>query len=55
MAGEKNPGAKITQDIVNEIRRLHKEGYALKAISKKYNISKANICLIVNYKTWRNT
>jgi len=53
MAGDKNPSSKLTRNIVNEIRYLYEnEGYKLGQLSDKYNVSKANICLIVNYKTW---
>lgn len=53
MSGCKNPSAKLTQEMVNEMRNLYRHHkYNLKQLSEKYKVSKANVCLIVNYKTW---
>jgi len=43
---------KLSWEKVSHIRKLHKKGVSGIELSKKYNISRANVSLIVNNKTW---
>jgi len=53
VAGENNPHAKLTFDIVSQIREDWSTGkYKKKQLAKKYNITPASISDIVNFKTW---
>jgi hypothetical protein len=53
--GELNKSSKITNEIVLEIRRLHKtENISSRKLSLKFNLSKSNILNIVNKKTWKH-
>lgn len=50
--GQKNDSAKLTDEQVKEIRRLAESGMTQKSIAKKFNVSRANVCVIVNRKRW---
>ena len=51
--GEKHPGAKLTWEIIKEIRRLYNTGsYTQRKLAKIFNIDFGNIYYIVNNKTW---
>lgn len=53
--GEDINFAKLTKDIVREIRDRHtNEGIKQKDLAEEYGISKANVCLIVNRKSWKH-
>lgn len=53
LPGSSNPAAKLTENSIKEIRKLHKTGnYTLKEIGKMFNVTAANISYIVNRKTW---
>lgn len=52
-AGEKNPAAKLTQDEVKEIRRLHSEGiWTYRQLGDKFQVSFVMIGYIVKGKNW---
>lgn len=51
--GEKSGLAKLNREIVMEIRKYYSSGeYTCASLARKYNISPANVCLIINNKTW---
>lgn len=50
-SGVHNNMAKITEKIVKDIRKRAKTELQ-KDLAKEYGLSKANVCLIVNRKTW---
>jgi hypothetical protein len=52
-SGDKNSQAKITWEIVNQIRLEHLNGVSQKDLRTKYNISSAQISNIVNNKAWK--
>jgi group I intron endonuclease len=52
--GSKNPGAKLTEEDVIEIKKMFKEGYKGCEISKKFNVCTAAISLIKNGKAWKH-
>lgn len=46
--------SKLKENQVIEIRVLKKEWFTATELSKKYNMSLANICDILNYKIWKH-
>lgn len=51
--GERNPAVKLTQEIVEEIRRDHKGHYGESArLARKFGVSTTQICDIVHGKCW---
>lgn len=52
--GIKHGMAKLTDNNIREIRQLRKEGYTLKTISAKYNVTESNISGIAKGKTWKH-
>jgi len=50
--GEDHPMAKLTENDVIEIRRLHATGIKSKDMEKRFGISQASVSLIVNRKGW---
>lgn len=53
-SGTSNPKAKVDHKIVHGIREMRNNGILLKVISKKYNISVAQVSAIANNKYWKN-
>lgn len=45
---------KLTQDIVDNIRKDHDDGVRYRALAQKYKTSLANISLIINHITWKH-
>ena len=53
--GSKNPGSKLTEKEVIEIRKKYKPFiYTKPMLAKEYNISEKNIDLILRRKTWKH-
>jgi len=53
-AGESHNRAKLTNEIVLEIRRLYSNGgYSYADLGRLFRVTKENISYIVNRKTWR--
>jgi hypothetical protein len=52
--GELNGQAKLCEHDVREIRRKYAEGIVQVALAKEYNVTQANISLIVTKQKWRN-
>lgn len=51
--GSANPVARLTEQDVLEIRRLHREeGLTHRALADRFGVARSNITLIVNGKTW---
>lgn len=53
-SGELNGHAKVTEDIVREIRRLHQQGMKIVELSRRYNLSIAQTSRIANYQRWKH-
>ena len=54
-AGSKNGRAKLTDDNVLSIRRMHhKEGVPVKDIMKKFDMSKVQLCAILRGDSWQH-
>jgi group I intron endonuclease len=53
--GEKNPQAKLTKQLVLEIRnKYHSNQYTKTALAQEYNISRSQINRIISNNTWKN-
>jgi hypothetical protein len=52
--GENHHSAKLTEDLVREIRKLHQEGVSQNELAQRYNIRPKAINYIVNRKTWKH-
>lgn len=51
--GEQLPQTKINESIVRTIRSEYATGkFTMKQVAKEFGISNANVCLIVNRKSW---
>ena len=48
----RRPSAKITDEQVLTIRGLHGQGMLMKEIAKRFSVSRSNISMIINKKTW---
>jgi len=54
-SGDKNPSAKLNWEIVNEIRKLYKEGnISYRKLAQKYNVSSYTIECVIKYKSWKD-
>ena len=51
--GELNPRAKLSEDQVRLIRTLVADGEQQSSVARKFQVSTATICLIVNRKLWK--
>jgi hypothetical protein len=54
LRGARNGMAKVTEDQVREMRRLHAEGQSLLSLSKVFGVHKKNIGMIVRRITWKH-
>lgn len=53
-SGAGNGRSKLTWPKVNKIRKLYKtNNYTLKQLATMYNVKPPTICMIVNYKSWK--
>lgn len=52
--GERNAAAKITTDIVCEIRRLRERGLTLSAIGARFGVCKQTVANVVSRNNWRH-
>lgn len=52
--GERNGRAKLTPDIVMEIRSIRPYGELRIKVADKYGVSKDTICNIITRKTWNH-
>lgn len=52
--GTKNPNAKMTPEIVRQMRAEHRGGALQVPLARKYGLSQASAWAIVNHKTWRD-
>lgn len=53
--GERHPASKLTNEQVQQIRKLWKIGHRnIRVIARNFNISQANVRKIVEGKTWRH-
>ena len=50
--GERNPQAKITEEIVRQIRRLAADGELQKVIAARFGLTRTAVTLIVGRKRW---
>jgi hypothetical protein len=44
--------AKINKEIADQIREDRKQGYTLRQLTNKYNLTKSTLSYIINYKIW---
>jgi group I intron endonuclease len=54
-SGENNGQAKLTWEIVREIRRLAKEGILQKELARRFNTSTGYMSTLINNKSWRES
>jgi|GEM_PF-4658855 len=52
---EQHPNAKLTQEQVNQIRRLVAEGVDRKSLVVRFGVSKSTIAAIIKGNAWQNT
>lgn len=52
LPGEKNPAAKLKEEDVIEILRLHREGVSYRLLSQKFGVCQSEIGMIITRKTW---
>jgi predicted transcriptional regulator len=52
--GEHRYNAKLTDDLVREIRRLHQEGMRGRAIGKAFGLTESAVSAIVRGKAWKH-
>lgn len=52
--GEKNPKAKLNEEIVKNIRKDFVDGLTQNKISQKYNVPWSTVHNIVTYQTWKH-
>lgn len=52
--GEHRYNAKLTDDLVREIRRLHQNGMRGRAIGKAFGITESAVSAIVHGKSWKH-
>lgn len=50
--GETHPLSKLTESDVRTIRQLHKAGWSMNRLAKRFDVTSANISAIVKRKTW---
>lgn len=50
--GEKHPGAKLTEEIVHQLRRRRREGAFFREIAEEFGIPKLTVWDAVSRKTW---
>lgn len=48
-----HPNAKVTQEQVDEMRRLHSQGVPTSAIIERFPIGKSSVNDILRYRTWK--
>ena len=54
MRGEKQHLAKLTAEIVREMRKIRNEGMTLKAIADRYSVTKGCVHWVIMRKTWKH-
>jgi group I intron endonuclease len=52
-SGDKGPNARLTWEIVNQLRKDYQEGLTQKQLSQKYDLGTGHVCNIVNNKQWK--
>ena len=52
--GTNHNGVKLTEIEVLAMRCSSKEGATQRAIASRYNVTQANVCAVVNRKTWKH-
>lgn len=52
--GSKHHGAKVTEEDVKDMFALREQGLTHKQIAEKYNMSRPNVTVILNGRTWQN-
>lgn len=54
LKGSRHHNARLTDELVLEIRRLHTEGYRTSDIAREFNVSPNHLYTIFNNKSWRH-
>ena len=52
VSGESHWKSKLTEKMVKEIRRLHKEGFTQASIGRYFGVERATIYKIIHGLTW---
>jgi IS30 family transposase len=52
--GESHGSAKLTEAQVRQIRRLHREGAAVKRIAEAFGVSTVTVQSIIQRKSWKH-
>lgn len=52
--GVKNPSVKLTEEKVQEIRKLHSKGVSTKTLAEKFRVATHTICQIASGKAWKH-
>lgn len=52
--GSRHGIAKLTEELVREIRSLHEAGVSQREIGNRFGVTQANVNLVVTRKTWRH-
>jgi hypothetical protein len=52
--GSRHGSAKLTEDAVREMRRLHSAGVSCQALAARFGVDRTNVWLIVRHKAWRH-
>lgn len=53
-SGERHPGAKLTEDLVREIRRLLADGVTHQRLADTFGVSRPTVSFIASRKRWAN-
>ena len=54
VVGERNPYAKLRDEDIPEIFRLHRDGFSCRRIAKIYGVTDVAISCVLRRKTWRH-
>jgi len=52
--GQKNPSAKLTENIVIDIRNKHLKGESIRSLAKKHKVARNTVKSIVTRVTWKH-
>jgi len=54
ITGEQNGNARLTPELVREIRELHAQGASANALTEAYGLSKCAMRELLDYRSWRH-
>lgn len=53
-SGERAGGAKLTEQDIREILRMHKRGFSNRGIAEIFGVDNSTVCVITQGKTWKH-